>query len=323
MMKQETRGRPSNRSAALREAGRAPRRLLGNFWARKMRKMNLSTEKELFSQKQGAEVKGYRVKGHYTFGARVQPEAAGLAGGLSPSSTCHLSWVLRSGWQQWSEDSQLLLGPPGSGWDRGPGLGAAEPRSGQEVHPSEEGATPRRPPLPLPSGTTRHAAAYHPCQPSPPGNVAAFSATPSGVPVAPRHTAAGGGGGSGAGAHPGARRKRQVPLPQRPWRSRWGRGLGKGGGRCSRAPGGAPGARASEGLEEAPPGQCQSVPPASSPSTAPARSSGPGGSPSCPSPTPQEETRLPSPVHPAREAPGEPCLAEARGWTPGSDPPAP
>lgn len=67
--------------------------------------MNLSTGKELFSQKQDAEVKGYRVKGHYTFGARVQPEAAGLAGGLSPSSTCHLSWVLRSGWQQWSEDS--------------------------------------------------------------------------------------------------------------------------------------------------------------------------------------------------------------------------
>lgn len=131
------------------------------------------------------------------------------------------------------------------------------------------------------------------------------------------------GRGQRAGAHPGAKRKRQVPLPQRPWRSRWGRGLGKGGGRCSRAPGGAPGARASEGLEEAPPGQCQSVPPASSPSTAPARSSGPGGSPSCPSPTPQEETGLPSPVHPAREAPGEPCLAEARGWTPGSDPPAP
>lgn len=42
--------------------------------------MNLRTGKELFSQKQGAEVKGYRVKGHYTFGTRVQPEAAGLAG---------------------------------------------------------------------------------------------------------------------------------------------------------------------------------------------------------------------------------------------------
>lgn len=159
-------------------------------------------------------------------------------------------------------------------------------RSGQEVHPSEEGAAPRRPPLPLPSGTTRHAAAYHPCQPSPPGNVAAFSATPSGVPVAPRHTAAGGGGGSGAGAHPGARRKRQVPLPQRPWRSTWGRGLGKGsrGGAGGRVELQHPSIRASEGVEEAPPGQCQWAPPASSPSTAPARSSGPGGSPSCPSP---------------------------------------
>lgn len=50
---------------------------------------------------------------------------------------------------------------------------------------------------PLPRGTTRHAAAYHPCQPSPPGNVAAFSATPSGVPAAPRHTAAAGEGAAG------------------------------------------------------------------------------------------------------------------------------
>lgn len=72
------------------------------------------------------------------------------------------------------------------------------------------------PPLPLPRGTTRHAAASHPCQPSPPGNVA-FSATPSGVPAAPQNTAAGGGGGSGAGAHPRARKKRQVPLPPKPF----------------------------------------------------------------------------------------------------------
>lgn len=183
--------------------------------------------------------------------------------------------------------------------------------------PPAEGAAPHQPPLPLPSGTTRHAAAYHPCQPSPPGNVAAFSATPSGVPVAPRHTAAGGGGGSGAGAHPGARRKRQVPLPQRPLRLRWGRGWGKGGGRCSRARGGA---RACEraSIPTAGVGGPWAVPPASSPSTAPARSSGLAGSPLCPPhpPTPPE-TSLSSPVHPAREAPGDPRLAAAGAWTSG------
>lgn len=154
--------------------------------------------------------------------------------------------------------------------------------SGQEVHP-EEGTTPLQPPLPLPSGTTRHAAAYHPCQPSPPGNVAAFSATPSGVPAAPRHTAAGGGGGSGAGAHPGARRKRQVPLPQRPLRLRWGRGLGKWG------VAGALRLRASEhrSIRTAGAGALWAVPPAppaSSPSTAPARSSGLWRSPLLPFP---------------------------------------
>lgn len=165
-----------------------------------------------------------------------------------------------------------------------PGRGRLQERRRTLVRPGgpwEEGATPRRPPLPLPSGTTRHAAAYHPCQPSPPGNVAAFSATPSGVPVAPRHTAAGGGGGSGAGAHPGARRKRQVPLPQRPWRSRWGRGLAKGAAGALR-----PRVELEhpKGWRRRPPGQCQSAPPASSPGTAPARNSGPGGSPPCPSP---------------------------------------
>lgn len=176
--------------------------------------------------------------------------------------------------------------------------------------PLEEGATPRRPPLPLPSGTTRHAAAYHPCQPSPPGNVAAFSATPSGVPVAPRHTAAGGGGGSGAGAHPGARRKRQVPLPQRPWRSRWGRGLGKGvagalrpgwSSSIRRAGGGAP-------LGSASRASCLL------PSTAPARSSGPGGSPpALPHTAGGDRAPLTCPPSPAREARGDPCLAAARG----------
>ena len=84
-------------------------------------------------------------------------------------------------------------------------------RSGQEASTEDGGYTSLVLPRPLPGGTTRHAAAYHPCQPSPPGNVAAFSATPSGVPAAPQNTAAG--GWEGAGAHPRARKKRQVPLP--------------------------------------------------------------------------------------------------------------
>lgn len=270
-------------------------------------------------------VKGYRGKSHHTFRARVHPEATGLAGGLSPSSTCHLS---RSRKQLWSEVRHSAPARPSQCWvGLKPSLGrgresAGEPDSelgsGQEVHP-EEGTTPPQPPLPLPSGTTRHAAAYHPCQPSPPGNVAAFSATPSGVPAAPRHTAAGGGGGSGAGAHPGARRKRQVPLPQRPLRLRWGRGLGKGGGRCSQAPC----IRASELLEQAPSGQCHRplLPPPPTRRLPEAQDF--QGLHSCPSPTPKEEASLSSPVGPARETPGNGCLAAARGLAPGSDPPAP
>lgn len=84
-------------------------------------------------------------------------------------------------------------------------------------------------PFPLPRGTTRHAAAYHPCQPSPPGNVAAFSATPSGVPAAPQNTAAGGGEGAAGQVptpEPGGRGR--SPSPKVLEDLRWDRGLGKG-----------------------------------------------------------------------------------------------
>lgn len=99
-----------------------------------------------------------------------------------------------------------------------------------------------------------------------------------------------------------------------------GQGAGEGGGRCSPAPGGA---RASEGLEEAPPwavpvGASCLLPRHSACQELRTRRVSP-----LPFPTPQEETGLPSPVHPAREAPGDPCLTAAWGWTPGSDPPAP
>lgn len=82
-------------------------------------------------------------------------------------------------------------------------------------------------PLPLPGGTTRHAAAYHPCQPSPPGNVAAFSATPSGVPAAPQNTAAGRGRGQRGRCPPQSQEEAAGPLPQRPFGLEVGRGLGK------------------------------------------------------------------------------------------------
>jgi hypothetical protein len=206
------------------------------------------------------------------------------------------------GGHSWSE---LQPAPPSLEWDGGPEW---EPRtqagedsrrilvaiwgSGQEVGP-EEGATPHWPPLPLPGGTTRHAAAYHPCQPSPPGNVAAFSATPSGVPAAaPRHTAAGGGGGSGAGAHPGARRKRQVPLPQRPL-DLGGAGGWDGGGRCSNPSGAASSSRtASAGAVWAVPG----CPSRLLPTAANARSSGPwrGYFPALPPPSEEVGTGVPS-----------------------------
>lgn len=81
--------------------------------------------------------------------------------------------------------------------------------------------------LPLPRGSTRHAAAYHPCQPSPPGNVAAFSATPSGVPAAPQLTAAGGGGGTGQVPTPEPGRAAGPPPPASFW-TRGGAGAGAG-----------------------------------------------------------------------------------------------
>lgn len=189
------------------------------------------------------------------------------------------------------------------------------------------------PPLPLPGGTTRHAAAYHPCQPSPPGNVAAFSATPSGVPAAPQHTAAGGGGGSRAGAHPGAGRKLQVPRPQHPLHLRWGKGLGRGWrvllglGRKLRAS-----PTAGAGAFWAVP----AAPPSSSPTALlmPGARTFEGLQPPALPPHRREHRRplltmLPCLLPPHLPAPLPQgglrrwVSAVASGWTPGSDPPAP
>lgn len=148
-------------------------------------------------------------------------------------------------------------------------------RAGQEVSPEEGGYTSLVLPFPLPRGTTRHAAAYHPCQPSPPGNVAAFSATPSGVPAAPQNTAAGGGRGQRGRCPPRAREKRQVPLPQGPSGLEVGQGAGEGSGRCSSASGGSFKHSPTDGT-----GAVWAVPACPSPpacprSTAKARSTGP------------------------------------------------
>ena len=98
-------------------------------------------------------------------------------------------------------------------------------RSGQEASTEDGGYTSLVLPRPLPGGTTRHAAAYHPCQPSPPGNVAAFSATPSGVPAAPQNTAAGGGRGQVPTPEPG--RSGRFPSPTS-CQTGGGQGAGRG-----------------------------------------------------------------------------------------------
>lgn len=147
-------------------------------------------------------------------------------------------------------------------------------RSGQEASTEDGGYTSLVLPRPLPGGTTRHAAAYHPCQPSPPGNVAAFSATPSGVPAAPQNTAAGGGRGQVPTPEPG--RSGRFPSP-----TSCQTGGGQGAGRGRQA------LRALGLRGESPRGQCQ---PAPSPASFPTAHSVPGaralrGSPrSCPSP---------------------------------------
>lgn len=217
--------------------------------------------------------------------------------------------------------------PPIFGWGLGPAHGSpgcrqrkskkilvVSWRSGQEVSTEDGGYTSLVLPRPLPGGTTRHAAAYHPCQPSPPGNVAAFSATPSGVPAAPQNTAAGGGRG-------------QVPTPEPERRGRFPSptscqtGGGQGAGRGRQA------LRALGLRGESPRGQCQ---PAPSPASFPTAHSVPGaralrGSPhSCPSP----QIRADSPSlrcsgphsspadHLRLGGPGD-AVKWLGGWTPG------
>lgn len=142
------------------------------------------------------------------------------------------------------------------------------------------GATPHRSAPALPGGTTRHAAAHRPCQPSPPGNVAAFSATPSGVPAAPQHTAAGGGRGQ---VPPQSREDAAGPRPPRPVRLGVHRGRGEGGG-LSGASGGpfTPPADGRVTVWAVPAGPLPALP---RHSTRSARSTGLRGPPhSCPSP---------------------------------------
>lgn len=131
------------------------------------------------------------------------------------------------------------------------------------------GATPHRSAPALPGGTTRHAAAHRPCQPSPPGNVAAFSATPSGVPAAPQHTAAGGGRGQ---VPPQSREDAAGPRPPRPVRL----GVHGGGGRAAGSPGLRKGPSRLRPMAESPCGQCQPAPSPPSLATAHcARTTGP------------------------------------------------
>lgn len=69
--------------------------------------------------------------------------------------------------------------------EQGPGRRRSRTRAGGQAWRSARGRGRPSLPSPLPRGTTRHRhAAGSLCQPSPPGNVAAFSATPSGVPAA-------------------------------------------------------------------------------------------------------------------------------------------
>lgn len=185
----------------LGRSGKAPRRRCpsrNHLTKGRLRNQHPST-KELLSEKWGSEARSQRLwgKGNSTFGTREQSP-----GGWLYSSMPFVSGEGGRCSRGPTEDSQhqaRLLGlapthlpaaPRPRVGAQGTGKGVQENLdSVLEVRTRGQlgggGYTSLVLPLPLPCGTTRHAAAYHPCQPSPPGNVAAFSATPSGVPAAP------------------------------------------------------------------------------------------------------------------------------------------